>query len=266
MNLSINRVIVYIVASLVLVYLMLPTFIIIPMSFSSASYMQFPPPGFSLRWYEAFFSDSLWMNSFFLSLKLGVVTMIVSTILGTLASVTLARTRSKWNDLFYSVLLTPMIVPLIIIAVVIYGFFTRLHLQGSFLGLVIAHTIVAIPYVITVVLGALRGFDIFIEQAAVSLGAHPFKAFIKITVPIISPALLSGALFAFIASFDELIVALFVSNTFTKTLPVKMWEGMRLEIDPTMTAVASVLITISIALLLSVELLKSFGKQKKVLK
>ncbi|GAB6172388.1 ABC transporter permease [Paradesulfitobacterium aromaticivorans] len=264
MKLSLSKILVYLFAVIVLVFLMLPTFIIIPMSFSSARYLDFPPPGFSLQWYKDFFSNSQWMNSFFLSLRLGIVTMIVATILGTLASITLTRSNSKLNNLFYYLMVTPMIVPLIIIAVVIYSLFIRLNLQGSFLGLVIAHTIVAIPYVITVVMGALRGFDLSIEQAAVSLGASPFKAFMRITVPIISPALISGALFAFIASFDELIIAIFVSNTFTKTLPVRMWEGMRLEIDPTLTAIASVLITISVALILAAEALKAISRKREV--
>jgi putative spermidine/putrescine transport system permease protein len=204
------------------------------------------------------------MDAFFLSIKVGIVTMIFATILGTLASLALTRKQSKLNNFFYYILVTPMIVPLIIIAVAVYSVFIRINIQGSFIGLVIAHTIVAIPYVITTVMGSLRGFDIRIEQAAMSLGANPFQAFMRVTVPIISPALISGALFAFIASFDELIISIFVSDTFTKTLPVKMWEGIRLEIDPTLAAIASVLIAISVAMLLSVELLRMVGKKREI--
>lgn len=257
-----NKALIYTFSIVVLLFLILPTFIVIPISFSSSSYMEFPPPGYSLQWYHKFFGDTQWTGALFLSFKVGVTTMILASLLGTMASITLVRTKSKFNTIFYFLSITPMIVPLIVIAVVVYSLFIRINIQGSFIGLVIAHTIVAIPFVITTVLGSLRGFDIRIEQAAISLGAHPILAFLKITVPIIGPSLISGALFAFIASFDELIISIFVSDTFTKTLPVKMWEGIRLEIDPTLAAIASVLITISIALLLSVEFLKAFGKKR----
>ncbi|MDR6997825.1 ABC transporter permease [Neobacillus niacini] len=259
---SFNKIFIYSFASLVLLFLIAPTFIVIPLSFSSSRYMEFPPPGFSLQWYDSFFSDPEWMGSLFLSLKVGIASMILATILGTLASVNLARSHSKWTEPIYYILITPMVVPLIIIAVVIYGFFVRLNLQGSFLGLVIAHTIVAIPFVITTVLGSLRSFDIRIEQAAISLGAHPIIAFCKITIPTIMPALISGALFAFISSFDELIISIFVSDSFSKTLPVKMWEGIRLEVDPTLAAIASVLISFSIAVFIALEILKKFSKKR----
>lgn len=262
MRLNFNKMITYSFTGLVLLFLMLPTFIVIPMSFSSASYLTFPPPDFSLQWYQKFFSDSQWMESLFLSIKVGFVTMILATILGTLASITLVRSNSKWSSFLYYLTVMPMIVPLIIIAIMIYSFYIRVNLQGTFIGLVVAHTIVAIPFVITVVSGSLRGFDIRIEQAAISLGAHPLKAFMKITVPILSPSLISGALFAFITSFDELIISIFISDTFTKTLPVKMWEGVRLEIDPVLTAIASILILISIALFIAIEFLKWFSKRR----
>ncbi|WP_199614364.1 ABC transporter permease [Paenibacillus alkalitolerans] len=253
---------VYVFASMVLLFLMLPTFIVIPISFSSSRYMEFPPPGFSLQWYRSFLLDSQWMDAFYFSIKVGVSTMIISVILGTMAALSLARGKSKLNTLFYYLLLTPMIVPLIIIAVAVYNLFIRVNLQGSFAGIVIAHSIVATPYVITTVLGALRSFDIRIEQAAISLGAHPMKAFMMTTVPIIAPSLISGGLFAFVASFDELIISIFVSDTFSKTLPVKMWEGIRLEIDPTLAAIASILIVISVFLLLSVEFTKMISKKR----
>lgn len=257
-----NKTIIYGFSSLVLLFLILPTFIVVPLSFSSSRYMEFPPPGFSLQWYESFFYDSQWMDSLFLSFKVGAATMILATILGTLVSVTLARSKAKWVETIYYIMITPMIVPLIIIAVVIYGFFIRMNLQGSFFGLVVAHTVVAIPFVVTTVLGSLRGFDIRIEQAAISLGAHPIVAFLRVTVPVVSPSLISGALFAFIASFDELIISIFVSDTFNKTLPVKMWEGIRLEIDPTLAAIASVLIAISIGFFVSIEILKLISRKK----
>lgn len=257
-----NRIWIYSVGCLVLLFLVLPTFIVVPISFSSSRYLEFPPPGFSLQWYRAFLSDSDWLNSLFLSLRVGVLTMISATFLGTLASVTIARSESKWAQHLYYLMAMPIVVPLIVIAVVVYGFFIRMNLQGTLLGLVIAHTIFAIPFVVTTVLSSLRGYDMRIEQAAISLGAHPVKAFLKVTVPVISPALVSGALFAFIASFDELIISIFVSGTFAKTLPVRLWESIRLEMDPTLAAIASVLIAFSISFFIAVELLKLLNRKK----
>lgn len=257
-----NKVFVRTIASLVLIFLVLPTFIVIPLSFSSSKYMEFPPPGFSLQWYESFFNNPIWMDSLWLSIKVGFGTMILATIIGTMASVTLARVKNKFTEFLYFLFIIPMVIPLIIVAIVVYSLFIRMNLQGSYFGLVLAHTIIAIPYVITTVLGALKGYDIRIEQAAISLGAHPLKAFLKVTVPVISPALVSGALFAFVTSFDELIIAIFISDTFTKTLPVKMWEDIRMEIDPTLAAIASILIGISILVFAIMELYNWISRKK----
>lgn len=259
---NVNKIFVYGITALVLLFLTFPTFIVIPLSFSSSKYMEFPPPGFSLQWYEAFFNSPTWMNSLWLSIKVGIGTMIIATIIGTMASITLARINSKLTNFLYFIFITPMVIPLIIVAIVVYSLFIRLNLQGSYIGLVLAHTVIAVPFVITTVLGSLRGFDIRIEQAAISLGAHPLKAFLKVTVPIISPALVSGALFAFVTSFDELIIAIFLSDTFTKTLPVKMWEEIRMEISPTLAAIASILILISIAVFFAMEVYKWLSNRK----
>lgn len=257
-----NKILVLGLTCLVLLFLTLPTLIVIPLSFSSSKYMEFPPPGFSFQWYKAFFNNPAWMSSLWLSIKVGIGTMIVATILGTMASVTLARVNSKFTNFLYFIFITPMVIPLIIVAIVVYGLFIKLNLQGTYLGLVLAHTIIAVPFVITTVLGALKSYDIRIEQAAISLGAHPIKAFMKVTVPTISPALVSGALFAFVTSFDELIVAIFVTDTFTKTLPVKMWEEIRMEINPTLAAIASILIMISIAVFFAMEVYKWLSNRK----
>lgn len=257
-----NKVFVRTIAALVLIFLVLPTFIVIPLSVSSSKYMEFPPPGFSLQWYESFFNNPMWMDSLWLSIKVGIGTMILATIIGTMASVTLARVKNKFTEFLYFLFIIPMVIPLIIVAIVVYSLFIRMNLQGSYFGLVLAHTIIAIPYVITTVLGALKSYDIRIEQAAISLGAHPLKAFLKVTVPVISPALVSGALFAFVTSFDELIIAIFISDTFTKTLPVKMWEDIRMEIDPTLAALASILIGISILIFAIMEIYNWFSRKK----
>lgn len=256
------RYFIYFFGSLVLLFLVMPTFIVIPISFSSAQYLKFPPPGFSLQWYEAFFGNEDWVQSLLLSFKVGVVTMICATVLGTLVSIALSRSSSKWVQSLYFLVMAPMLIPLIIVALVVYTFFMKLGISGTFLGMVIAHTIIALPFVIITVLGALQSFDVSIEKAAVSLGAHPFVAFLKVTVPIISPALFSGALFAFIASFDEVIISSFVSGPLVKTLPVKMWESLRLQIDPTIAAIASILIAITTALFFASTLLNYLRSKK----
>lgn len=257
-----NKVFIRTLAGLVLLFLTIPTFIAIPLSFSSSKYMEFPPPGFSLQWYESFFNSPAWMNSLWLSIKVGFGTMILAIIIGTMASVTLARVNNKLTNFLYFIFIIPMVIPLIIVAIVVYSLFIRMNLQGSYIGLVLAHTIIAVPYVITTVLGALKSYDIRIEQAAISLGAHPLKAFLKVTVPVISPALVSGALFAFVTSFDELIIAIFLSDTFTKTLPVKIWEEIRMEIDPTLAAIASILIGISVLVFVLMEIYNWISRRK----
>jgi len=259
---SYGKMAIYGFAVLVLIFLVLPTLIVIPMSFSSARYLEFPPPGFSLRWYENFFNTPSWVDSFTYSIKVGLCAAILAAVFGVMASIVLARVKSKWVDAIYYVTMTPMIVPLVIIAVSLYSAYIQMKLQGTFIGLVIAHTVIAIPYVITTVSGSLRVFDIRIEQAAISLGAHPLKAFMKITVPIISPSLLSGALFAFITSFDELIVSIYVSGVTSKTLPVRMWEGIRIEIDPTITAISAILIMITVAFFVCMQIFQAMSRKR----
>jgi putative spermidine/putrescine transport system permease protein len=251
-----TRITLSVIAGLVLFYLILPILVVIPLSFSSASYLSFPPPGFSLHWYRNFFTRADWISSAWLSIWVGLAVTVLATVLGTPASVALVRGRFAGKGLVNAFVLSPLIVPGIIVAIGIYFFYARLGVVGNPIALVLAHTCLAVPFVVINVSATLHGFDERLEYAAMSLGASPWGAFRQVTLPLIRPGVLAGALFAFITSFDELIVALFVSGTTAVTLPRRMWEGIRFEIDPTIAAVSTILVAFSGALLLTAELLR----------
>jgi putative spermidine/putrescine transport system permease protein len=263
-RLSLGQLVLAVVAGLVLLFLVFPIFIVVPLSFSSAAYLQFPPPGFSLQWYENYFGRVDWISSTLLSLRIGALTAVIATVLGTAASLGLVRGRYPGKDLINSFLISPLIVPTIIVAIGIYFFYARVQLIGSPLALAIAHTALALPFVVVNVTAALHGFDERLEYAAMNLGANRWQTFRRITLPIIRPGVLAGALFAFITSFDELIVALFVSGTGAVTLPRRMWESLRLEIDPTIAAVSSILIAASTIVFVTAELLRQRGERLRI--
>jgi putative spermidine/putrescine transport system permease protein len=251
-----TRITLSVIAGLVLFYLILPILVVIPLSFSSASYLSFPPPGFILHWYRNFFTRADWISSAWLSIWVGLAVTVLATALGTPASVALVRGRFAGKGLVNAFILSPLIVPGIIVAIGIYFFYARLGVVGNPIALVLAHTCLAVPFVVINVSATLYGFDERLEYAAMSLGASPWGAFRQVTLPLIRPGVLAGSLFAFITSFDELIVALFVSGTTAVTLPRRMWEGIRFEIDPTIAAVSTILVAFSGALLLTAELLR----------
>lgn len=241
---------------LVFFYLVFPLLIVIPVSFSSGTYLSFPPPGFSLRWYENFFARSDWLDAASLSIWIGAVVMVLATALGAPAAIALVRSHFPAKNLLMGFIISPLIAPVIIVAIGIYFFYARLGLVGNPFALVIAHTCLAVPFVVINVSAALHGFDERLEHAAMNLGATPWRTFWQVTFPIIRPGIFAGALFAFISSFDELVVALFISGSTAVTLPRKMWESIRFEIDPTIAAVSTILVVITAAVFLSAELLR----------
>lgn len=245
-----HRALVWGLAVAVLLFLVFPIFVIVPVSFSSSSFLQFPPPGFSLRWYERFFAREAWVDAAILSLWVGIVVMALSTVLGTAAAFALVRGRLKARRMINSFILSPLIVPGIVVAIAIYFFYAPLRLVGTPLGMILAHTCLAVPYVVVNVTATLYGFDRRLEQAAMNLGANRWRTFRYVTLPLIRPGVIAGALFAFVSSFDELIVAIFISGTGAVTLPARMWESVRMEIDPTIAAVATITIVISLMALL----------------
>jgi putative spermidine/putrescine transport system permease protein len=242
---------------LVLAFLALPILVVAALSFSSASYLTFPPPAFGIRWYWTYLHSSEWLASTWLSLGVAACVVVLATTLGTVASLGLARLSPTLRALMAGLILSPLILPGIVVAIGIYYVFARYHLVGTMAGLVLAHTCLAVPFVVISVSASLAGLDRQLEHAALSLGATPWGAFRQVTLPLIRPGVLVGALFAFITSFDELIVALFLSGSGAITLPRRMWDDLRFAIDPTIAAVSTLTILLSATLLLVAHVLRS---------
>jgi putative spermidine/putrescine transport system permease protein len=234
---------------LVVVFLVGPSLVIVPMGFSSAKILAFPPPGFSLQWYEKMFTDPTWTNGFVNSFQVAILTAILSTILGTLGALGLARGRFPGKRFASLVILSPLIVPVVVIAIGMFSLFVRFKLTGGVVGLVLAHTALAVPFVVVSVSTSLRTMDRNLEAAAANLGASPVRTFRHITLPLIMPGVLAGALFAFLSSWDEVVVAIFLTTTKFRTLPAVMWEQVRQVIDPTVAAVATVLLVVTTVVL-----------------
>jgi len=243
------RVALAVIATLVLAFLMAPILIIVPLSFSSGSFFYYPLPGFSLRWYQDFFTSSFWLPSVWNSLLVGTSATVLATLLGTLAALGLWRARFPGNGLLLPLLISPMVVPVVIVAVGVYFAFAPLGLTDGYAGLILAHTTLGAPFVVITVLAALSGFDRSLLRAAANLGAPPVTAFRRVTLPLILPGVLSGAVFAFAASFDEVVVALLIAGPGQRTLPRQMFSGINDNISLTITAAATMLIAISLLLM-----------------
>ena len=257
---SAKRIVLVGAAGLVLLFLIGPLLIIVPISFSSAQYLTFPPPGLSVQWYERFLGRPEWLASLSLSLQVAVVSTILTTVLGVLTSLALVRGRFRGKGIVYGIILSPMIVPTIITAIAVYFFFSRLDMIGSPLAMSLGHTIVALPLVVIIVSATLQGFDIRLEQAAIGLGASPLRAFLQVTLPLIAPGVVTAALFAFLTSFDELLIPLLLSGTTTQTLPVRMWNSVLMQIEPTIAAVSTFLIGVALVVLLAANLVRRRSK------
>ncbi|MHC4047938.1 ABC transporter permease [Bradyrhizobium sp. 23AC] len=240
----------------VLLFLIAPILVIIPLSFNSVPFFSYPMPGLSLRWYEDFFLTGRWQGALHNSIFVAMAVTLLSTLLGTLAALGLSRPNFPWRMMVMSVLISPMVVPLVITAVGVYFVYANVGLLSTFAGLILAHTILATPFVVITVTATLMSFDHSLTRAAAGLGAPPITVFLKVTLPLILPGMISGSLFAFLTSFDELVLALFVAGPEQRTLPMVMFSGIREEISPTITAAATVLILFSIAMLTTVELLR----------
>lgn len=244
------------VIALILLFLVLPIVVVMVVSFSSATYLTFPPPGFSLRWYHSYLGSEQWLQSTWLSVWVGLIVVVLSTFLGTLAALGMARLPQNLRTLAFALTLSPLIVPGIIVAIGVYYAFAQYGLVGTPIGLVLAHTCLAVPFVVTSVSASLVGLDPRLEQAALSLGATPRSTFFQVTLPLIRPGILVGALFAFITSFDEIMVALFLSGSGAVTLPRRMWDDLLFQIDPTIAAVSTLTIVLTAALMGGAHLLR----------
>ena len=253
---------------LIFAFLIIPILVILPLSFNAQPYftftsemLSFNPEGYSTRWYEAFFTDSNWQAAVKNSLIIAFFSTIISVSLGTLAALGLSQKDFPFKTTIMGILISPMVVPLIISAAGMFFFYARVNLLGTHIGVILAHAALATPFVVIVVTATLTGFDHSLTRAASNLGSSPANTFFKITVPLITPGVISGALFAFITSFDEVVVVLFLGSVKQRTIPWAMFSGIREEISPTILAVATLLITFSIILLFTVELLRRRGER-----
>jgi putative spermidine/putrescine transport system permease protein len=272
-----------VICALIFVFLIAPILIIIPLSFNTEPYFTFTPEmlrldpdGFSSRWYEnlltfgmaapdalrdgAWWRDAWenarWVQAAKNSIIVGFFATIVATVLGTIAAMGLSRPEMPYRKLIMAILISPMIVPIIITATGLFFFYSDIGLSGSYLGLVLAHATLGIPFVIITVTATMMGFDRSLIRAAQSMGAGPVTTFFKVQLPLITPGVVSGALFAFVTSFDEVVVVLFIGSHEQQTIPRQMWNGIREQISPSILAVATILVFFSICLLTVVELLR----------
>ena len=263
-----------IVCGIIFIFLIMPILVVMPLSFNSQDFftftpemLKFEPEGYSLKHYTDFFTNNEWQRSFKNSLLIAPVATLVSVSLGTLAAIGLSQSHVPFKRAIMAILISPMIVPLIISATGMFFFYShvgnfledRIGLDKNFVGyvkVILAHSVLGIPFVIITVTATLVGFDSSLTRAAASMGANPVKTFFKIQMPLILPGVISGGLFAFITSFDEVVVVMFVGSTNQKTLPWQMFTGLREQISPTILAVATILVAISIALLITIEMLR----------
>ena len=245
-----------VICCLVFAFLFVPIIVIIPLSFNSEPYFTYPMPGYSLRWYAEFFTSPQWLLGLQNSIIVGIFATLVATVLGTLAALGLNRAEYPGKTTILAVLISPIVVPIVITAAGMFYFYAKLGLTGTLAGLVFAHATIGVPFVVITVSATLAGFDYNLIRAGASLGGDPLRVFFRITLPLILPGVVAGALFAFITSWDELVIAIFLAGTEEHTLPRRMWSGIRELMSPTIMAVATMLIMTSVGLMIVMELLR----------
>lgn len=255
MSCSRHRKAVYAFATLVGAFLLLPTLVVVPMSFNKGSRLELPH-SLSLKWYEAIFDSTMWRDAMWTSAQVALLTVVFATVLGTAAALGLARWRSKAVGPLMGLLLSPLIVPVVIFAVGVFLRYSQWHITGTMTGLVLAHVVMALPFVMVSVGSSVRTLDRNLELAAASLGAGPVLTFRRVILPLIVPGVVAGALFAFITSWDEIVVAIFMTSPTFRTLPVVMWSQVRTQVDPSLAAVGTLLLAVSTLVLLAATLLR----------
>ncbi|MEA2117796.1 ABC transporter permease [Halovibrio sp. HP20-50] len=256
------------ICGLVFLFLIGPLLVIIPLSFNAEPYftfskamVTFDPAGYSLRWYQDFFTSSAWLNAIKNSFIIGIASTLLATVLGTVAALGLSSRYMPARGVIMALLISPMIVPLIISAAAMFFFFSKVNLAQTYVGVILAHTALGIPFVVITVTATLSSFDTTLIRAAHSLGANPTRTFFKVVLPLVTPGVVSGALFAFITSFDEVVVVLFIAGPEQRTMPIQMWSGIREQISPTILAVATMLVLLSMLLLTTLEFLRRRGER-----
>jgi putative spermidine/putrescine transport system permease protein len=245
---ALSRILLTVAGVAILAFLVLPIFIVVPMSFSASRFLAFPPPSWSLRWYLEYFGSAEWMLATAVSLQAATATCLLATPIGVAAAYALHTKKTRLTEVAYPLLMVPLMMPHIVVAVGVFFLFARIGLNNTLTGVILAHTMLAIPFVLITTLSGLQGFDMNQERAAQSLGVNRLTAFLKVTAPQIKGSIIAGALFAFISSFDEVVVSLFLSGGPTSTLPKRMFVALRDEVDPTIAAISSLLIFASLGI------------------
>lgn len=252
-----------IICGLIFFFLIAPIVVIVPLSFNAVPFftfteamLSFDPEGYSLKWYKDFFSSLNWQGAVKNSVIIAFFSTILATALGTAAALGLSRPFMPFRTTIMAILISPMVVPLIISAAGMYFFYTKIGLASTHIGIILAHTALGTPFVVITVTATLVGFDQSLIRAGYMCGANLPTVFFKVIMPLILPGVISGALFAFVTSFDEVVVVLFVGSFEQRTIPWQMFSGIREQISPTILAVATLLVCVSIALLTVVELLR----------
>ncbi|MEZ5797584.1 MAG: ABC transporter permease [Paracoccaceae bacterium] len=255
-----QRLWLYLLSGVIMALLVAPTLIVIPMSFSDSQYLEFPPETWSLRWYRHYFASAEWMQATATSIKVAALTMLVATPVGVLAAYGLHASKIGLVRAAFVLLITPMMVPVVLVAVGAFYAYVRLKLLYTLTGLVLAHSVLALPLVVIVTGSALKGYDMSQEEAARSLGAPRWKAFLTVTLPQIRFAVVTSALLSFLTSFDEVVVAMFVSGGDNPTLTRNMFNSLRDQIDPTIAAISTIMICVTTVMMV---LAQMFGQQKQ---
>jgi putative spermidine/putrescine transport system permease protein len=256
------RYVLYTVTGAIVAFLILPIVFIIALSFGSSRWLQFPPPEWTLRWYRELFERSEWLDAIITSLQVGVCVTVLSLLLGVPAAFAVVRGRFPGRDLLNAFFTTPLIVPLVIIGIAIYGLYLSWGLAGTFIGFVLGHLILAIPFAVITTSNALRSFDESIEKAAIVCGATRAQALWRVTLPGIRSGIVAGGLFSFLISWDEVVLAIFMSSSSVQTLPVKMWSALRLDLSPIIAAAASLLVLLTVVLLALVAIVQHYGEAR----
>ena len=247
---STGQLLLYAITGALLVFLVAPIVVVFPLSLSAGELLVIPTPGYSWRWYADFFNSQRWLLATYNSFVVGILTTLIATTLGTLAAIGLYLGRFRGKALILALLSLPMVTPVIVTAIALYFSLSAVGLGSTLTGLVLAHTVLSVPYVLLTVLASLQAFDPNLLRAAASLGANPVQSFYRVVLPLITPAVATGALFAFATSFDELIVALFIASPDQFTLPRQMYAGIREFLSPTIAAAAVLIILLSVFLLM----------------
>ncbi|MES2170319.1 MAG: ABC transporter permease [Actinomycetota bacterium] len=249
-----------VVGVVVAVFLVLPTLVVIPMSFSDSTTFQFPPIGFTWHLYGNFFSSPVWLQALGNSVLVALLTAIVATVLGTAAALGLNRLHGRLANALRTVLMIPLVAPSIVVATAVYITFLQWHLTGTLIGYVLAHTAISLPFVLVNVTASLGSLDPLLLRASTSLGAPPARTFVRVTMPLISRGIVTGAIFAFVTSFDEVVIALFLHSPTFQTLPVQMYNSVTSEIDPTISAASSLIVVVVTLAFLVPQLLRRSSK------